>query len=74
MAYEMKEGQITIFWDRKKKGDKYPDLKGTMMFEGKEIKFALWEKNSAKAGQYFTGKVDRMSGFVPPQNDEDIRF
>ena len=57
MAYEMKEGQVTLFKNKNKKEDRHPEYKGEIMINGVLQDIALWVKESAKGEKYFSGKV-----------------
>ncbi|MBQ0113384.1 MAG: hypothetical protein KBT03_09665 [Bacteroidales bacterium] len=58
MAYEKKEGDITLF-DNKKTKDTQPDFKGTVLIGGKELEVALWKRTSQAGKNFLSGKVSQ---------------
>jgi hypothetical protein len=56
MAYEHKEGQISIFENNKKMANQ-PSHRGTGLFQGQKIKIALWEKQG-NLGTFYSGKIE----------------
>lgn len=56
MAYEMKEGEITVF-ENQKSSDKQPDYKGSLMINGQLKDVALWRKESANGSIRWSGTV-----------------
>ena len=56
MAYEHKEGQISIFENNNKTANQ-PSHRGTGLFQGQKIKIALWEKQG-NLGTFYSGKIE----------------
>jgi hypothetical protein len=57
MAYEFKEGDISIFRNDKKTSDNQPSHRGKMMLNGQIYKISAWTKG--KPGETFlSGKVE----------------
>jgi hypothetical protein len=49
MAYELREGQGTLFPNRKKEpGSKQPDFRGDALINGVTMEIAAWSKEGAK--------------------------
>ena len=65
MAYELKEGQGTLF-KNEKQNDRQPDLKGTILIGGKTYEVAAWEKTS-KRGDVFLS----LRASLPKEKDEN---
>ena len=53
MAYEMKEGDISVFPNDKEGNENRPDLTGKVLLKGEEMRVALWEKESSTTGNKF---------------------
>jgi hypothetical protein len=52
MAYQQKDGDIAVFFQREKKSDRSPDWKGTAIVDGKEMEVSFWKKSDTMlAGQ-----------------------
>ena len=57
MAYEMREGEFTLFKNNDKEPDsKQPDYTGKIMVGGEIKRLAAWVKEG-KGGKFFSGKV-----------------
>ena len=56
MAYEQKEGDISVFKNNKKETENQPDYTGTALINGQKMKVALWIKEGQK-GKFFAGKI-----------------
>ena len=70
MAYEMREGDISVFPNDKEGNENRPDLTGKVLLNGQEMRVALWEKESSTTGNKFlSGKIEeKFNGSV-----KDIR-
>lgn len=66
MAYEQKDGDISIFKNNKKETEKQPDYTGTALINGQKMKVALWVKEGQK-GKFFAGKIQEDN--YQPQSD-----
>jgi len=78
MSYEMKEGQITLF-ENKKSTDKQPDMRGEMLINGEKKEVSLWRKESANGTVYFSGLIKepfKKSAIAerPMPKDESLPF
>ncbi len=59
MAYEKKDGDISIFKNDKGENDKRPDMRGTALIGGVEYRVSLWTRTSQKDGSKFlSGKIE----------------
>ena len=59
MAYEMKEGEFTLFANNKGDNPKRPDRRGELMIGGKLYKLSGWIRESKKDGKPFlSGKCE----------------
>lgn len=56
MAYEMKDGDFTLFRNEKGDNPKRPDWKGKALIDGTEYEVAAWDKRGAK-GEFLSGKI-----------------
>ena len=77
MAYEQKEGDISIFKNNNKEKDSQPDYTGSALINGQKMRVALWVKEGTK-GKFFAGKVhedtynrNQASISQPEPTDED---
>jgi hypothetical protein len=69
MAYEMTEGEITIFRNDKDGNDKRPDMRGKCRLGGADYKLSLWARTPKSGGaKYLTGRIEAVSGagYAPP--------
>lgn len=72
MAYEPKDGDISLFKNNDKKETKHPDYRGTALIEGKKFKIAMWIKGE-KPKTFLSGKIeiDNYRKAETEQNIED---
>jgi len=62
MAYEIKPGTATVFANKQKTNERYPDFRGQMMTpQGELLEIALWWKEG-KSGKFLSGKVQAPYG------------
>jgi len=54
MAYEMKEGQGSLFREKEKQSDNHPDYKGTCVVNGNTLQIAGWLKESKSGLKYMS--------------------
>ncbi|NBT61386.1 MAG: hypothetical protein EBT02_06365 [Planctomycetia bacterium] len=83
MAYEMKDGQFSLFKNIRKETEKHPDYTGSIMVDGREHWLSAWLKDG-KNGKFFSGqvgKVKEVSNFkakgedeMPKMTDDSIPF
>ncbi len=58
MAYEHKDGKFSLFKNKyHEKGDTKPVLKGTGMWRGEIIEFAVWSKQDRDGNPFFSGTL-----------------
>ena len=62
MAYEFKEGQISLFRNNDKKETTHPDFKGKCMINGQIMYVSLWVKTSDNGTSWMGGTIQ------PPKN------
>lgn len=60
MAYEKKEGDIAVFFQKNKTNDRAPDWKGEVLIDGELKTVALWIKNDGM----LAGKVESKRDFT----------
>jgi hypothetical protein len=65
MAYEMREGDVSIFKNDNATG-KQPQYRGTALINGQKYKLSLWIKEGAK-GKFFAGRIEPDT-YVPGLN------
>lgn len=53
MSYTMKEGQGSLFKNLKKESPTQPDMYGSVMINGKEMRIAAWKKEG-KSGPFLS--------------------
>jgi len=57
MAYEIEEGQVSVFVNDKGENPKRPDYTGKGLFAGKEFQISLWKSTSKNGLNYLSGKI-----------------
>ena len=57
VAYEIEEGQVSVFVNDKDGNDKRPDYTGKGLFNGQEFQISLWKTTSKNGLDYMSGKV-----------------
>lgn len=67
MAYEMKDGQGSLFKNDKKESERHPDYKGRIMIDGTEYQLAAWIKEGQK------GKFMSLSAQLPREGRDEQR-
>lgn len=69
-----------IWKNRNKAGDKHPDWRGTLEYEGRMIEVALWERTTKTGTAYFYAKAsparERQAQNQAPRriDDSEIPF
>ena len=53
MSYTLKEGQGSLFKNLKKESPAQPDMYGSVMINGKEMRIAAWKKEG-KSGTFLS--------------------
>ena len=53
MAYELKDGQGSLFRNERKETEKHPDHTGSLKIDGREYWLSAWVKEGAK-GRFFS--------------------
>ena len=48
MAFQLKDGQGSLFPNDRKTSDSHPDYKGSVMLNGQEFDLAAWTKKGAR--------------------------
>jgi len=73
MAYEMKDGNFSLFKNNRKEKETHPDYAGSIMINGKEHYLNAWLKDG-KNGKFFSGSVGKekppKDNFKPSGGDE----
>ena len=59
MAYEMEDGQVSVFLNDKGDNPKRPDYTGKGLFNGEEFQISLWKSTSKNGVDYLSGKVQK---------------
>lgn len=58
MNYEPKNGDFTLFVNKRKEKKNHPDFTGTILLDGKEHWLSMWSKGQDKNGNpWFSGAV-----------------
>jgi len=72
MAYEKRDGDISVFQDKKKTNDKAPDWTGTALMDGIEYRVAFWQKSATM----LAGKIEiarkKQDDAPPPRRVVDL--
>ncbi len=58
MAYEAKEGDVSIFKNSKKTEDKHPDYTGKALIKGETMYLSLWLKQREGGEVFFSGRIE----------------
>ena len=81
MAYELEEGNISVFVNDKGDNPKRPDYKGDIILpDGTKMRLSAWVRESANGGRKFlSGKVEPMqeqqqSAPSPQKDGDDLLF
>lgn len=68
MAYELKDGQGSLFKNDRKTEERHPDYKGSFKINGTEYDLAAWVKEGKK-GKFFSLSVkEKQERESPPGN------
>lgn len=59
MAYELKEGQGSLFKNDKKERASQPDLKGYVMVGGEKCQLAAWVKKAQNGTPYYSIQLEK---------------
>ena len=66
MAYEKKDGDISLFKNDKGGNDKRPDMRGEALIDGRSYRVSLWTRTSGKDGSKFlSGKIELAPDKAP---------
>ena len=57
MAYEAKDGDISVFVNDKGGNDRRPDWRGDALINGVKYRVSLWEKKGGK-GPFLSGRIE----------------
>ena len=81
MAYEMKEGEFTLFVNNKGDNQKRPDRRGELMIGGKLYRLSGWIRESKPDGKTFLcGKCELAqdpavpTGTPPAETPDQLPF
>ena len=58
MAYELEEGNISVFVNDKGDNPKRPDYTGKCMVDGQELHISLWKSTSKNGLEYLSGRIN----------------
>jgi len=72
MAYEKKEGDISIFKNNFKNAKNQPDYKGSYRKNGRDYQVALWIKEDKNGKKFFTGKLSDDEVKAKPTEERTI--
>ena len=77
MAYELKDGQGSLFKNERREKDTHPNLQGTILVAGVEYWINGWTKEGAK-GRWISlsvkpkeARADKPAGKAPKQEDPE---
>lgn len=71
MAYEKKDGDISLFPNDKQGNEKRPDYKGTVLIGGTEYEVAMWKRTSSKGNEFLSGTAKPTQGEKKEPNKEE---
>lgn len=66
MAYEPKDGDVSIFKNENRTNDNQPTHRGTMQWNGEKLKISLWPKATTDGKAFLSGKV-QVDDYVKQQ-------
>lgn len=73
MAYEMNNGDLSLFVNDRKESDRHPDYKGKALIEGTLYDVAVWRRTDRNGNEYFSGKISvRQMDGAPSQEGRYI--
>lgn len=55
--FTLKEGQFSLWPNKDKTADNQPDMTGTIMLNGREMRIAVWNRVSKNDKPYLSGQV-----------------
>lgn len=67
MAYEKKDGDISVFLNDKGGNNKRPDYKGNALIGGEEYEVALWAKTSKDGKSFLSGSIKKAEKKEQPK-------
>lgn len=67
MAYEPKDGDISLFKNENKTETKHPDYRGKAQIDGKKYKISAWIKGE-KPKTFLSGKIE-IDNYRKPESD-----
>lgn len=59
MAYEKKDGEITLFLNDKGGVEKRPDFKGEAQINGETYEIAMWNRKSNAGKPFLAGQIKK---------------
>lgn len=79
MAFELKEGQGSLFKNEKKEKESQPDYTGKVMIGGVEKRLAGWKKQTKNGGTFLSLQVSEFQAkqeapASTPATEEDMPF
>jgi uncharacterized protein (DUF736 family) len=78
MAYEMKDGQASLFKNKRKETDNHPDYTGSIMLNGVECWLSAWIKTPKNGGEKYmslsVGKPKGEKRETPKRDDDPVPF
>lgn len=72
MAYELNDGQGSLFRNQKKTGDKSPDYTGKIKWDGKEYRLAGWLKEG-RTGKFLSVQMSEPRQKEAPKENAPAR-
>lgn len=70
MAYEQKDGQGSLFKNRRKETEKHPDYNGSITINGVEHWLSAWIKEAKSGEQYMSLSLGKPKEKKPPISSE----
>ena len=78
MAYEIKDGQGSLFRNKKKTNERAPDMNGDVKLDGKMYRIAGWTRTTQTGDKWLSlsiqPKEDRPDASQPMAAEEDLPF
>lgn len=78
MAYELRDGQGSLFLNDKKETEKHPDYKGSMLIEGQKYWLSGWSKKGERGKWLSLAATPAGADKAPPKkaaiDDDSIDF
>jgi uncharacterized protein (DUF736 family) len=74
MAYELKDGQGSLFKNERKTNDRQPNYTGSAKWKGETIRISLWKKQSSNGNTYLSLALEEPRAKQEPTPEPQESF